>query len=204
MTARLTVEQLRELVYVDEQLELRWRRDRRRNAGKAGDIASRTPPSGYKIVTIGSHTYIQHRVIWAFAHGRWPNGDIDHIDGDKNNNALSNLREVTRRTNSHNRKRANRTARRTSKYLGVSWAVATQKWRAMLGDNRKQRFFGAYRVAEHAAYAYLVAKRELHDGFVGSHQRELDALGAQLSDVARAIIDADVQRRIERFRRRRP
>ncbi|WP_347140814.1 HNH endonuclease signature motif containing protein [Paracoccus sp. SSK6] len=59
--------------------------------------------AGYPFGTIEGHYFTAHRVLFAMYHNRWP-GEIDHIDGDRTNNRITNLREVTRSENMTNRK----------------------------------------------------------------------------------------------------
>lgn len=61
--------------------------------------------NGYRLVKLLGKTYRLHRVIWELHNGAIPDGmEIDHIDGDTNNNKLSNLRLVTKSQNAFNRK----------------------------------------------------------------------------------------------------
>lgn len=67
---------------------------------------ARLDRQGYCIGSAGGaknvKNFFAHRVIWALAYGQWPDGEIDHIDGNKKNNAISNLRCVTRSQNARN------------------------------------------------------------------------------------------------------
>jgi hypothetical protein len=60
-------------------------------------------PRGYKRVNRGGKCYYCHRLAWLLHYGDWPTGVIDHIDGDKGNNSISNLRDASYSTNSVNR-----------------------------------------------------------------------------------------------------
>jgi hypothetical protein len=57
---------------------------------------------GYRTGHLLSKPVKAHRIIWAMVHGEWPQGDIDHIDGDAANNRIENLREVTHAINGRN------------------------------------------------------------------------------------------------------
>lgn len=100
-----------------------------------------------------------HRVAWALATGAWPDADIDHVDGDRSNNRISNLREADRGLNCQNRK-----ARRgsTSGYLGVSLRKKTGKWLAQIGVEGKHMHLGYFDTEEQAFAAYCKAKADLH------------------------------------------
>src|SRR4051812_45292702 len=75
------------------------------NGRKAGDTATSRQAGGYLTVSVGSRNLFAHRVAWLLAQGEWPQ-QIDHINGDRKKNRLCNLRNVTNRVNSQNRKRA--------------------------------------------------------------------------------------------------
>lgn len=90
---------------------------------------------GYPTGRILDRQYLAHRVVWALVHGAWPEHEIDHLDGDRTNNRIANLRAVTRFDNMRNRK-LNR--HNQSGALGVYWAKHAGKWRAEIkaGDRR--------------------------------------------------------------------
>jgi len=93
-----------------------------------------------------------HRVIYALANGPIPAGlYIDHIDGNKSNNLLSNLRLVTHQENLFN-----------TKAKGYHWDSINKKWKAKIVINRKNKFLGLYETEQEAHQAYLNAKQEMH------------------------------------------
>ena len=59
---------------------------------------------GYKSGKINGVQTLCHRVVWAIVNGKWPSGDIDHIDGNKKNNRIENLRPATNTQNQWNRR----------------------------------------------------------------------------------------------------
>jgi hypothetical protein len=82
---------------------LQWRKGRRRTAGYV-------KKNGYREIELrfkGRSVYLlAHRVAWAIATGNWPKNQIDHRDGARDNNCLTNLREATAAENQQNRARA--------------------------------------------------------------------------------------------------
>lgn len=59
---------------------------------------------GYLVGSLDNHNVKTHRVVWAYIHGAWPEGDLDHINGDKSDNRIENLRVVTHAENMRNMK----------------------------------------------------------------------------------------------------
>ena len=161
MTATLTAERVRELFeYDSDSGVLSWKVA----VGKAktGKQAGCLVPDGYVKVGISGCIYAIHRVIWLYVHGHWPRHDIDHLNGDRADNRLANLRDVTRSVNSQNLKRARVTSK--SGLLGVSRHKGRKTFQAQIKTSGRSRHIGSYSTPEEAHSAYLDAKREEHPG----------------------------------------
>jgi hypothetical protein len=97
-------------------------------------------------------TYLIHRLVWQAFKGEIPEGlEIDHIDGNKSNNRLDNLRLVTHQHNTFN-----------SKCKGYSFCKRTKKWMARIGCNGKLYHLGVFNTEEEASKAYQDKKAQLH------------------------------------------
>lgn len=64
-----------------------------------GAVCGSLKPSGYVVISIKTKLYRAHRLAWFYCHGRWPNGDVDHINGNRSDNRIENLRESSRSEN---------------------------------------------------------------------------------------------------------
>lgn len=108
---------------------------------------------GYGIGGINGALYSAHRVVWAFVHGEWPTLQVDHINGNRTDNRIVNLRLVSNRHNSMNSamKRNN-----TSGFPGVSWH--RNRFRAQIKIHGRQKFLGYFDAPEDAHKAYCAAK----------------------------------------------
>jgi len=108
---------------------------------KQGSIAGyESKTTGYISIGLNSSKYRAHRLIWIFHHGYSPSDDIDHIDGNKTNNKIENLRVLTRSQNLHNAK-----AKRGNKggCTGVNWVASKKYWQATICINYKQQYLGS-------------------------------------------------------------
>jgi hypothetical protein len=132
-----------------------------RYAGKQAFTADR---QGYKTGSIHNRVYQAHRVIWAMHHGRWPQGQIDHINGDRSDNRIENLREVDAFLNSQNAKRR---ADNTSGTAGVTFFKGRNQWTARICVNGRKHHLGYFPSAEDAAAARKEAEIKL--GFLARH-----------------------------------
>ena len=133
------------------------------NIGKrirAGSVAGTTHHSGYNCIIIERSHYTAHRLAWLYFYGEWPSGVIDHINGDKFDNRISNLRDVSRSVNQQNRRKAAKNSK--TGMLGVSQAGSVFVANIMV-DGKTVRL-GRYETAELAHAAYVNAKRQHHAG----------------------------------------
>lgn len=131
-------------------------------AGKEAFTA--TNRQGYKCGAIFDRQYKAHRIAWALYHGIAPEGQIDHIDGDRTNNRISNLRDVTNKENSRS---ACIPKNNTTGYMGVSFTAGRGMYRASIKVDGRQLFLGYWKTAEEASNAYTAA-RDSH-GFSARH-----------------------------------
>ncbi|WP_369913930.1 HNH endonuclease [Xanthomonas sp. NCPPB 3005] len=152
------IKRLRELFEYDANTGgLAWRV--RRGPVRIGSAAGSLHRSGYYRVIVDGIRVAAHRVAWALHHNQWPADQIDHINGNKVDNRIINLREATNLENNQNRA-AN--VGSVSKYVGVVWHKGAGKWQAQIGYNGKRRYLGMFRTEHEAHDAYCAAKRELH------------------------------------------
>lgn len=96
--------------------KLYWRSDATRGKVKAGDEAGYVDPQGYVTVGIAGRFYKAHRIIWRMFHPKGAIPDIiDHIDGNRSNNSIDNLRRATQAMNMRNRRKQVVTPRKGNK-----------------------------------------------------------------------------------------
>jgi hypothetical protein len=120
---------------------------------------------GHMAFATNGKTYMVHRVIWLLHYGKWPEHQIDHINGNKSDNRITNLRDVTQFINMQNQKVSHKNNK--SGYLGVHWSkhVPTKPWKAEIKINGKSKSIGHFATPEEAHAAYLQAKSQLHIGY---------------------------------------
>ncbi len=101
--------------------------------GKRAGYRFSSADNTYRSIQIKGKSYREHRVIWLYVYGEWPKGCIDHIDGNRSNNRVSNLRDVSYLENQKNRKL---NANNSSGMPGVTWNKPSKSWRVSIYDNR--------------------------------------------------------------------
>ena len=113
---------------------------------------------GYTQIYLNGTLHYAHRLAWLYVYGEYPKNMIDHVDGNRANNAISNLRDVTSQGNRQNMRRAMRDNK-----TGLLGASKSRKgYVAQICINGKQTYLGLYETALLAHEAYLSVKREVH------------------------------------------
>lgn len=134
--------------------ELYWK-VKKAHGIKMGDLAGVVMKGGYRHVGINGKLYYAHRLIFLYHNGYLPEF-IDHIDCDKLNNDINNLREATMRQNNTNvKKQAFYNGKSTSSiYKGVCWDKRAKKWMAQIMSNGELKYLGVFTFETEAAKAY--------------------------------------------------
>lgn len=120
--------------------------------------------NGYRTGRIGKRNYLAHRVVWALQHGKWPDYQIDHINGQRSDNRPANLRDVPE---SENHRNVGQRVNHASGVTGVYWHKQISKWIANIVVDGKTKYLGAYVDKAEAAEAYEDAK--LKHGYHANH-----------------------------------
>lgn len=106
-----------------------------------GDIAGRTLHNGYVQVGINRKYYLAHRLAFLYMQGAFPLQQVDHINGNTQDNRWDNLRVVSQSVNSRN---AASSRKSTSGVTGVSWNIGAKKWIAVIRINGKGKHLGCF------------------------------------------------------------
>jgi hypothetical protein len=140
----------------------------KKNAGGrayAGRPAGYKNLKGYVQLRLENRTWLAHRLAWVAVHGSIdPASQIDHINGDRADNRIENLRCVSGFVNQQNRHAAakhNKTA-----MLGVGITPNGKKYTARITAFGKRYYIGSYATAEGASQAYAQKKDKLNQGLL--------------------------------------
>jgi hypothetical protein len=120
--------------------------------------------NGYMQTGIKGKYFKNHRIIFLMHHGHLPDL-IDHIDGNKRNNRIENLREASNSQNNYN-KRLQKNNR--SGVKGVHWVERFKKWRVRIGVDGKDLHVGYFEKYEDAVFAATKARMDNHRLFARS------------------------------------
>ena len=125
---------------------------------KAGSLAGCLNQDGYAVIRIKNTLHYAHRLAWFYVYGVLPDLQIDHIDGNKSNNCIENLRLATNQENSQNERKARNKSR--VNLLGV--CRKGKKYKAQIKVKGKTINIGYFTNEQDAHEAYVRAKRQLH------------------------------------------
>ena len=123
----------------------------------AGSVQGTLPNAGYVVITILGKNYPAHRLIWCYVHGQFPDKQIDHIDHDRTNNRISNLRLADNHTNMKNKSLY---VTNTTGYSGVT--SHGDNWKARIGVNGTKVLLGVFTTFNEAVAARKAAEKLLN------------------------------------------
>jgi len=140
-----------------------WRKKMARRV-KVGAVVGHSR-KGYLRVQLYGKFHNLHHLAWFYVYGEWPKGQIDHINGARDDNRVENLRDVDQNVNQRNAKQ-----RKDNKsgITGVSWAANCNKWMAYITVDGKRTTLGFFTDKYRAASVRHLAM-ELHGGFTERH-----------------------------------
>lgn len=113
---------------------------------------------GYRKIFYNGRQVLEHRLVWFFEYGSFPDGQIDHINCDRTDNRVINLRIAT-----YSQQRANTrlSAANSSGFKGVSYRKDKNKWVAEVKLNGCKKHLGYYKTPELAHDAYVQAAKKI-------------------------------------------
>lgn len=124
-----------------------------------GSVAGAVDGLGYIGIQIDGQRYQAHRLAWLYVHGRWPEGILDHVNGDRADNRIDNLREAS---TAENRMNSGINRNNTSGHKGVIWCPHNKKWRARISVGAKRHHLGHFTSREAAAATYEAGFQKLY------------------------------------------
>ena len=156
----LTVELLRQTVNFNPETGVFiWLKPRNTGRVKPGMKMGSMNHKGYMRCVLFGRSYLQHRLAWFYVHGEWPVDQLDHINGIKHDNRLSNLRPANSAENQQNRAIAKNNAHG---FAGATFNKRKGRWQAHIGHQKVRKHLGYYDTPQAAHAAYLAAKSVLH------------------------------------------
>ena len=156
--------------YDAESGALYWKVKLNRSIRVGNEAGTVNKYNKYRIVTIDNKKYRSHRIIWAYVYGVWPINDIDHINHDRADNRIENLREATQK---ENRRNMSLDVRNKSGFTGIYWNKKTKVWQAFIKLYEKNLYLGQFIDKFEAICARMSANNKY--GFHVNHGRNLNA-----------------------------
>ena len=152
----LTAEYLRSILNYNPETGIFTWKVRTSNSVKVGDVAGSLDGDGYLLIQLQRRKHLAHRLVWLYVYGEWPKLTIDHINRNKADNRITNLRDVSHKQNHQN---ASKSSRNTSGHPGVCWYKSCSKWQARIKHNYKHIHLGYFTTIEDAIAARKAAEK---------------------------------------------
>jgi hypothetical protein len=122
--------------------------------------------SGYVVINIGYFQHRAHRLAFLYQTGAMPSSNLDHLNGEKDDNRWCNLREASNHQNMCNKKRYR--GKKTG-LCGAQWAEKAQVWRVFFSIDKKNTYLGAYDTIFEAAAVRISMQN--NNGYTSRHGR---------------------------------
>lgn len=143
----ITQKQIKELIHYDKDSGVfTWKVDRQ-NIAKKGMVAGSSASDNYLVLTLFNKQYKAHRIAWMYEYGHFPKDNIDHINGNKKDNRIINLRDVTSLINHKN---MSIDKRNKSGKTGVTWHKLSKKWITNISVDKRLVHLGYFENIEDA------------------------------------------------------
>jgi len=166
----ITQDYLKQLLAYDPGTGVFVRKTTRASNAQLGDVAGWVNERRYRLIKIDNITHRVHRLAWLYVYGKFPTNEIDHINHDRSDNRIANLREATSHENSLNKELQ---ARNTSGVNGVTWRKMEKKWCAQIGVNGETLHLGRFINFDDAVVARKAADKKY--GYHENHGKALVA-----------------------------
>jgi hypothetical protein len=159
MSSLLSQNEIKELLSYDELTGIfKWSKKRR---GIKVNVALGTDNGfGYLRITVLGKQYYAHRLAWLYVYGKWPKYEIDHINGNRSDNRIKNLRDITQISNCQNRN--SHQSNSESKIMGVSWHKKAKKWQAHICIYKERKYLGLFNSIDEAHKKYIEEKGKIN------------------------------------------
>jgi hypothetical protein len=145
------------LEYNRDTGHFQWKKKRR--GIKTGVNLGTDNGFGYLRITVLGKSFYAHRLAWFYCHKVFPKGEIDHINGNKQDNRIENLRDVTPQANAQNKVAA--TSKSKTQMLGVSWHKKAKKWQAHICVYKQRKYLGLFDNIQDAQQTYLNERKAI-------------------------------------------
>lgn len=162
MSQELTQDYLKSILHYDPDTGVFTWLKKLSNNTKVMGVAGTIAQDGYVKIRINSQGYPAHRLAWFYFYGTFPQEQLDHINLNRSDNAIKNLRIASHSDNQRNKKisKSNK-----SGYKNVSWCARAKKWKVGLKVNGKSIHFGYFSDVNDANIAATNARNLMHGEF---------------------------------------
>jgi hypothetical protein len=161
----ITQKELKEMLHYNLETGIFTWANKRASWINIGDVAGHLTVTGYITIRVIYKSYLAHRLAWLYVHGEWPENLIDHINNNRSDNRICNLRKATKTENNRNTLRG---LKNKSGVKSVFWKENAKKWQVQMKINGIQKHFGYFKDIE---FAELVAQ-EIRSKYHGEFARD--------------------------------